>query len=100
MGCVEARMRRMWARESGATAVEYGIMVALIAVAILVAVQTLGVSTSGVFGQSKDGLDGIVSTSPGPGDDGGSGGGNSPGDDDRPDDPGCETKKNGKCTKK
>ena len=36
--------------EEGATAVEYGIMVALIAVAIIVAVRALGLSLSGLFG--------------------------------------------------
>jgi pilus assembly protein Flp/PilA len=35
--------------ERGATAVEYGIMVALIAAVIIVAVQTLGVSIDGAF---------------------------------------------------
>jgi pilus assembly protein Flp/PilA len=35
--------------QEGATAVEYGIMVALIAVAIIVAVRTLGLSLSGLF---------------------------------------------------
>ena len=35
--------------ERGATAVEYGLMVALIAVAIIVAVRALGVSLSGLF---------------------------------------------------
>ncbi len=36
-------------REEGATAVEYGIMVALIAVAIIVAVTALGTNLSGLF---------------------------------------------------
>jgi pilus assembly protein Flp/PilA len=35
--------------ERGATAVEYGIMVALIAAVIIVAVQTLGVSIDAAF---------------------------------------------------
>lgn len=35
--------------EKGATAVEYGLMVALIAVAIIVAVSTLGNTLSGLF---------------------------------------------------
>ena len=35
--------------ENGATAVEYGLMVALIAVAIIVAVRTLGTSLDGLF---------------------------------------------------
>jgi pilus assembly protein Flp/PilA len=35
--------------EEGATAVEYGLMVALIAVAIIVAVGTLGTNLAGLF---------------------------------------------------
>ncbi|WP_374967935.1 Flp family type IVb pilin [Terrabacter sp. BE26] len=35
--------------EKGATAVEYGLMVALIAVAIIAAVTTLGTKISGMF---------------------------------------------------
>jgi pilus assembly protein Flp/PilA len=36
--------------ESGATAIEYGLIAAGIAVAIIVAVQTLGTTLNGVFG--------------------------------------------------
>ena len=35
--------------ESGASAVEYGLLVALIACAIIISVQALGTSISGVF---------------------------------------------------
>jgi len=35
--------------DRGATAVEYGLMVALIAIAIIVAVTTLGTKLSGLF---------------------------------------------------
>jgi pilus assembly protein Flp/PilA len=42
--------------ERGATAVEYGLMVALIAVAIIVAVRTLGTTLSGLF----DGVSGDI----------------------------------------
>ena len=38
-----------WYREEGATAVEYGIMVALIAVAIIIAVTLLGTNLSNLF---------------------------------------------------
>ncbi len=38
-----------WYREEGATAVEYGIMVALIAVVIIGAVLALGQTLDGVF---------------------------------------------------
>jgi pilus assembly protein Flp/PilA len=37
-------------RERGATAVEYGLMVALIAIVIIVAVTTLGKNLSSLFG--------------------------------------------------
>jgi pilus assembly protein Flp/PilA len=38
-------------REEGATMVEYGLMVALIAVVCLVAVTALGVNIQGIFNQ-------------------------------------------------
>lgn len=42
-------MIRLRSEEKGATAVEYGIMVALIAVVIIVAVSLLGNNLSGMF---------------------------------------------------
>jgi len=45
-----AKCQAMWAtRDSGATAVEYGLMVALIAVAIITAVTLLGTKISAMF---------------------------------------------------
>jgi pilus assembly protein Flp/PilA len=44
--------------ETGATAVEYGIMVGLIAVAIIVVVSTLGGQLAGFFEDVTDQLDG------------------------------------------
>jgi pilus assembly protein Flp/PilA len=48
-----SKMRTSFARfvkdESGATAIEYGLIAAGIAVAIIVAVQALGTTLSGVF---------------------------------------------------
>ena len=49
---------RLLSGEKGATAVEYGIMVALIAVVIIVAVTTLGTSLDGTF----DWINGKVKT--------------------------------------
>jgi len=46
--------------EKGATAVEYGIMVALIAVAIIVTVGLLGVELNRLFGIVKDKLAAVV----------------------------------------
>jgi pilus assembly protein Flp/PilA len=48
-----ALTRKLWNDESGATAVEYGLMVALIAVAIIAAVTLLGDSISTVFNNAS-----------------------------------------------
>jgi pilus assembly protein Flp/PilA len=46
-----AKCQALWAtRDRGATAVEYGLMVALIAVAIITAVMLLGNKLTGLFG--------------------------------------------------
>lgn len=42
-------LRRLWRDEEGATAVEYGLMVALIAAVIIVAVTLLGTNLSTLF---------------------------------------------------
>jgi pilus assembly protein Flp/PilA len=44
-----AAVKRFWNDESGATAVEYGLMVALIAVVIIVAVTNIGTRLRGNF---------------------------------------------------
>jgi pilus assembly protein Flp/PilA len=49
--------------ERGATAVEYGLMVALIAVVIIVAVTALGGSLSSVFDSTADE---VIKTAPAP----------------------------------
>jgi pilus assembly protein Flp/PilA len=46
-----SRMRNFGNEEDGATMVEYGLMVALIAVVCLVAVTALGVNVAGIFQQ-------------------------------------------------
>ena len=52
MNTLYTKLQVMWAtRERGATAVEYGLMVALIAVAIIVTVPALGVGLDGLFQQ-------------------------------------------------
>lgn len=43
--------------ESGATAIEYGLIAALIAVGIIAAATTLGNSLSGLFGRISNRLD-------------------------------------------
>ncbi len=44
-----SNIRRLWKDEEGPTAVEYGLMVALIAGAIIVTVTALGGSLNGIF---------------------------------------------------
>ena len=50
MNTLYTKLQVMWAhRERGATAVEYGLMVALIAIVIIAAVTLLGGNLSGLF---------------------------------------------------
>jgi pilus assembly protein Flp/PilA len=46
---IDSRLTRLRADDRGATAVEYGLLVALIAAAIVVAVTALGGKLSGLF---------------------------------------------------
>ena len=50
-------IRRFLADERGATVIEYGLIVALIAVVIITAVSTLGGKLNTAFGDINDGLD-------------------------------------------
>ena len=50
--------------ESGATAIEYGLIAALIAVVIIGAVSTLGKDLSAKFGEVTDGLAGKAPAAP------------------------------------
>ncbi|HMQ92304.1 MAG TPA: Flp family type IVb pilin [Amaricoccus sp.] len=43
--------KRLWSDDEGATAIEYGLLAALIAVAIIGAVTTLGEGLIGTFGE-------------------------------------------------
>lgn len=56
-------MARLRTEEKGATAVEYGIMVGLIAVVIIIAVSTLGTTLDGFF----DTINGTLKPSTGTG---------------------------------
>ncbi|MEO0548572.1 MAG: Flp family type IVb pilin [Pseudomonadota bacterium] len=47
-------MRKFFKNESGATAIEYGLIAALIAVAVIGAVTTLGSNTSTTFNTVSD----------------------------------------------
>lgn len=50
--------------ESGATAIEYGLIAALIAVGIIAAATTLGGSLSDLFGRIETELDGATGAAP------------------------------------
>jgi pilus assembly protein Flp/PilA len=51
-------MKSLWQDESGATAVEYGLMVALIAVAIVTTVGLVGGQLNTLFGSVRTSLGG------------------------------------------
>jgi pilus assembly protein Flp/PilA len=53
-------MKSFIANESGASLVEYGLLVGLIAVASIVAVQALGQQISGLFNDVRNALDNVV----------------------------------------
>jgi pilus assembly protein Flp/PilA len=48
---MKSLVKRFVENESGATAIEYGLIAAGIAVAIIVAVNTVGTDLSGLFGR-------------------------------------------------
>ncbi len=50
------KIRSFFQDESGASAVEYGLLVSLIAVVIITAVTSLGTSVSSKFTQAADGI--------------------------------------------
>lgn len=52
-------VRRFINNESGATAIEYGLIAGLISVVIITAVTTVGTSLTGVFGKIGTALTGI-----------------------------------------
>ena len=56
-------LRDFFKDESGASAVEYGLLVALIAVVIIGAVTTLGTTISGIFSNTASQLSGAGSGS-------------------------------------
>ena len=53
---VRVRLTAMARTERGASAVEYGLLVALIAVAIIVAVSLLGTNLSGIFNKTASSI--------------------------------------------
>jgi pilus assembly protein Flp/PilA len=57
---MKALINRFKADESGATAIEYGLIAALIAVAIIAAVRAVGGTLSDTFDSVDDGLTGAT----------------------------------------
>jgi pilus assembly protein Flp/PilA len=53
---MKTKIRKFFREEAGASAVEYGLLVALIAVAILGAVSALGTGLSDTFTSAKNSL--------------------------------------------
>jgi pilus assembly protein Flp/PilA len=56
----EALMIKFFQDESGVTAIEYGLIAALIAVAIIVALTSLGQSLESNFAEVSSALDGAI----------------------------------------
>ena len=59
-------IRNMLADESGATAIEYGLIAALVSVAGIVALEAMGTSLSAMFTSVSSKLDGAVTASSNP----------------------------------
>ena len=57
-----AKLRKLLTNKSGATAIEYGLIAALVSVAAVVALQTLGSSLNDMFGAVATELDDAVAT--------------------------------------
>jgi pilus assembly protein Flp/PilA len=53
-------LRERFTREDGAVATEYGLLLFLIALAIIVAVTALGLALRGIFSHSATSLGGVV----------------------------------------
>ena len=64
LSSIQAKLASFSREEKGATAVEYALIVGLIAVAIIVAVTLLGTSIKNLFNQASCALKGGVWTSP------------------------------------
>ncbi len=58
-------LKRFWQDEDGATAIEYGLIAALVAIGAIAALGTLGESLETVFGTMSTAIDGATSGSGG-----------------------------------
>jgi pilus assembly protein Flp/PilA len=61
MSAMSATLQSFIKDETGATAIEYGLIAALVSVASILALQALGGSLSGIFGVVSSKLDNIAS---------------------------------------
>jgi pilus assembly protein Flp/PilA len=59
-------MKSLWRDESGATAIEYGLIAALVSVAAITALQEMGDSLEQMFSAVSDSLDSAVGPGPAP----------------------------------
>jgi pilus assembly protein Flp/PilA len=66
MNTLKQKLQSFLADEQGATAVEYGLMIALIAAAILVTVGLLGTELNTKFTSVKDAVKNAGATAPAP----------------------------------
>lgn len=57
-----ALWRRLWADEDGQGMAEYGLIIALVAIAVIGALTALGGGLNSIFGKIKETLDGSVAT--------------------------------------
>lgn len=54
--CIRCHLRAFMGNEQGATAIEYGLIAALVAVVIITAVTGIGTNLSAKFGEVKNAL--------------------------------------------
>ena len=59
-----AFIRKLFKKEEGATAIEYGLIAALIAVAIIAGADSIGTSLDTMFGAVSDELDAAAPAAP------------------------------------
>jgi len=52
-------MKSFWQDEEGVTAIEYGLIAALIAVVIIISVTNVGTALSDIFQQIADAINGV-----------------------------------------
>ena len=55
-----ATLKKFFHNDSGATAIEYGLIAALVSVAVIVALQAMGTSLNAIFTQVSTILNGAV----------------------------------------